>query len=156
MAQDPALEGDELGSGYGMTAGRHLRWSAISPIDGRGSASPKVVHYTTHNTISPLNHRFDRNSRCEVMVVRNATYGVVLSTLREYYHRQEGGHTSCRVGVEQRSNWGGNEPGEERVSGWVAKDGEWVVEGAENKTATRKGQDGARPVTLAWQCEDLL
>jgi hypothetical protein len=110
------------------------------------------------------------------MVVHNATYGVVLSTLCEYYHRQEGGRTSCRVGVEQRSNWGGNEPGEERVSGWVAKDGEWVVEGAENKTTMRKGRDGARPVTLACsvpcssralyeyvrsysssrQCEDLL
>ncbi|KAJ7715780.1 hypothetical protein B0H14DRAFT_3171202 [Mycena olivaceomarginata] len=48
--------------------------------------------------------------------VRNATYGVGAKYTM-----------SCRIRVKQWSNWGGNKPGEERVRGWVVKDGEWAT-----------------------------
>ncbi|KAJ7811059.1 hypothetical protein B0H14DRAFT_3150895 [Mycena olivaceomarginata] len=88
MAHDPALEGDELGSGYGMAAGR--------------PPTPPLM----------VNHQPHRRTRLRKPEVRNATYGVGAKYTM-----------SCRIRVEQRSNWGGNKPGEERVRGWVVKDG---------------------------------
>ncbi|KAJ7829376.1 hypothetical protein B0H14DRAFT_2594086 [Mycena olivaceomarginata] len=89
MAHDPALEGDELGSGYGMAA-------------GRPPAPPLMVNHQPH-----------RRTRLRKPEVRNATYGVGAKyTMRE-------GVGLVRIRVEQRSNWGGNKPGEERVRGSV-------------------------------------